>query len=375
MRSRRRQRPPREPWGSRALRRRARRAAARPRGRHPRRRPARTAAGSPPASAPARSTWCRSWARRPALRLAWEQSGLPLLVRSLAPDVVHSPHYTLPLVSTIGRRPRNVVTLHDATFFSDPELRVGVKARFFRGWTSVSVGWPTRSSLRARRPGTRSPPTPTLTARASPSCPRRRPRPLPPPTPAEVDELRQWLGLEADQPYVAFLGTSSRARTCPRSSGLRSGRPRDDVAPVLVLAGGKGLGRRCRAGRRGLAGDAESYGRDSSPTAWSRHCSAAPRSSRTPPTGRASASLCSRRWRAGQRSSPPTASPSPRSAATQFGMRAARTRGPRRRPGRPARRPGGASPARGGGAGSVGAVHLGRHRSRPSRGVRVGARP
>ena len=62
------------------------------------------------------------WAERPALRLAWEQSGLPLMVRSVAPDVVHSPHYTLPLVSTIGRRPKNVVTLHDATFFSDPEL-------------------------------------------------------------------------------------------------------------------------------------------------------------------------------------------------------------------------------------------------------------
>src|SRR4029453_6770052 len=64
------------------------------------------------------------WAERLALRLAWEQSGLPLMVRSVAPDVIHSPHYTLPLVSTIGRRPKNVVTLHDATFFSDPDLHL-----------------------------------------------------------------------------------------------------------------------------------------------------------------------------------------------------------------------------------------------------------
>ena len=63
--------------------------------------------------------------RRPASALAWEQTGLPWLVRTVRPDVLHSPHYTMPLVSAVRRQLRDVVTLHDATFFSDPHLHLG----------------------------------------------------------------------------------------------------------------------------------------------------------------------------------------------------------------------------------------------------------
>ena len=52
-------------------------------------------------------------AHRPA-RLAWEQTGLPLVAEQVEADVVHSPHYTMPLRS--GRPV--VVTIHDATFFT-----------------------------------------------------------------------------------------------------------------------------------------------------------------------------------------------------------------------------------------------------------------
>ena len=50
---------------------------------------------------------------RPA-RLAWEQTGLPLVAQSVGAEVIHSPHYTMPLHSNIPV----VVTVHDATFFS-----------------------------------------------------------------------------------------------------------------------------------------------------------------------------------------------------------------------------------------------------------------
>ena len=49
---------------------------------------------------------------------------------------MHSPHYTMPLAQPA--RP-SVVTLHDATFFTDPELHSSVKARFFRAWTRTSL--------------------------------------------------------------------------------------------------------------------------------------------------------------------------------------------------------------------------------------------
>jgi glycosyltransferase involved in cell wall biosynthesis len=182
------------------------------------------------------------WAKRPALRLAWEQSGLPLMVRSVDPDVVHSPHYTLPLASTIGRRPRNVVTFHDATFFSDPHLHLGVKARFFRGWTAVSGRL--ADALVAPSEATRD----EVARHTHTDASRIAVVPhgvdhdrFRPPTADEVVELRQWLGLASDQSYVAFLGTLEPRKNVAalvRAFG-RVGRTMAD-APVLVLAGGKG---------------------------------------------------------------------------------------------------------------------------------------
>ncbi|ADG75247.1 glycosyl transferase group 1 [Cellulomonas flavigena DSM 20109] len=72
--------------------------------------------------------------RRPA-RLVWEQVALPRLARGTRADVLHSPHYTMPLVPGVPV----VVTLHDATFFSHPELHSPVKRRFFRTATRHAV--------------------------------------------------------------------------------------------------------------------------------------------------------------------------------------------------------------------------------------------
>src|SRR4029077_2144195 len=69
------------------------------------------------------------------VRLAWEQVGLPRLIDRERPDVVHSPNYTRPLATS---RPV-VVTLHDATFFSQAERHQTVKRSFFRVWTRSSL--------------------------------------------------------------------------------------------------------------------------------------------------------------------------------------------------------------------------------------------
>ena len=63
---------------------------------------------------------------RPA-RMAWEQTGLPKLIRKVRPDVLHSPHYTSPQFPGVPV----VITLHDATFFSHPQAHSRLKQRFF----------------------------------------------------------------------------------------------------------------------------------------------------------------------------------------------------------------------------------------------------
>src|SRR6476646_3211981 len=47
-----------------------------------------------------------------ASRLLWEQVWLPRLLSQHLVDVLHSPHYTAPLLSSV----RSVVTFHDMTF-------------------------------------------------------------------------------------------------------------------------------------------------------------------------------------------------------------------------------------------------------------------
>ncbi len=182
------------------------------------------------------------WAESPAPRLAWEQTGLPHLVRRLAPDVLHSPHYTLPLLTSLGDAPKVVVTLHDATFFSDPELHRGVKARFFRGWTSVSSrradaliapSEATRSEV-ARHTGV----DPARITVVPHGVDHERFRP---PLSGEVGEVRRWLGLGVDESYVAFLGTLEPRKNVPAliRAYVEVCAGRTDP-PALVLAGGKG---------------------------------------------------------------------------------------------------------------------------------------
>ena len=66
-------------------------------------------------------------AHRPA-RLAWEQTGLPLVAQQVGAEVLHAPHYTMPLRA--GRPV--VVTIHDVTFFTQPDVHTSVKGPFFR---------------------------------------------------------------------------------------------------------------------------------------------------------------------------------------------------------------------------------------------------
>lgn len=169
--------------------------------------------------------------RRP-VRLAWEQAGLPVLARRLRADVLHCPHYTMPLAARLPV----VTTLHDATFFTHPDLHLPVKRQFFRAWTRLSLA-------RAARCVTPSAATREELVRVAGA---RRDRVdvahlgvdadrFHVPSPAERAAVREHLGV--DGPYVAFLGTLEPRKNVPALVRAWNALP---DAPALVLAGGKG---------------------------------------------------------------------------------------------------------------------------------------
>jgi glycosyltransferase involved in cell wall biosynthesis len=71
--------------------------------------------------------WILASDKSPALRLIWEQTVLPVLVRRARLDLLHSPHYTRPWSLPCT----SVVTFHDMTFFLYPEMHTRPKRLFF----------------------------------------------------------------------------------------------------------------------------------------------------------------------------------------------------------------------------------------------------
>jgi glycosyltransferase involved in cell wall biosynthesis len=69
-------------------------------------------------------------------RFLLEQIVVPLLLLKYKIDVVHSLHYSFPLVR-FGTK--QVVTLHDMTFFSMPEVHTFIKIRYFRFFIRAAV--------------------------------------------------------------------------------------------------------------------------------------------------------------------------------------------------------------------------------------------
>lgn len=189
-------------------------------------------------SAPlARVVAAPAWVGRRPARLLWEQAFLAGLASSVGADVLHSPHYTRPVLSRVP----SVVTVHDATFFSHPEVHGKIKGRFFRAATRRAVRSadaivvPSRATREevirfvAADPG--------LFHVAYHGVDHRTFRP---PTPSAVAEMRELVGL-GDQRYIAFLGTIEPRKNVPALvRAWVDACSEDPDPPALVLAGARG---------------------------------------------------------------------------------------------------------------------------------------
>ncbi len=169
------------------------------------------------------------------VRLAWEQVGLPRLLRRLPVDVHHAPHYTMP---ESARLPR-VVTIHDLTFFDHPEWHQRAKVSFFRRAIRVA----------ARHADALVCVSQATATRLAELCPPRSQVHVIPngvdlnrfhPAPLGDEAILDSLGVR--QPYVAFVGALE-----PRKDVPTLVRAFDRVAAThpdlsLVVAGSGGWG-------------------------------------------------------------------------------------------------------------------------------------
>ncbi|WP_311478110.1 glycosyltransferase [uncultured Gulosibacter sp.] len=173
-----------------------------------------------------------------AARFAWEQTGLLRLTGEVRAEVIHSPHYSFPR----GTPLRRVVTLHDATFFSDPDAHTALKRRFFTNWIRAAV----RADVWLITPS----------AATAGEIERYAGRPrramtvalhgvdrnvFHEPTAAEVAAFRDKYEL-GDRPYIAFLGTiepRKRVAQLIRAHRILQQRLGAD-APLLLISGQRG---------------------------------------------------------------------------------------------------------------------------------------
>jgi len=170
-------------------------------------------------------------------RLAWEQSGLPLVAQQVGAGVIHAPYYSIPLRPGVPC----AVTVHDLTFFTDPELHTGVTATFFKSAIRTAVRRATRIIVPSK--ATRDELVRVLGAdptRIDVAYHGVDHQLFHRPDESALKRVGDRLGLHG-KAYVAFLGTLEPRKNVP---ALIKGWAEAvaDIAdpPALVLAGGCG---------------------------------------------------------------------------------------------------------------------------------------
>ncbi len=170
-------------------------------------------------------------------RLAWEQTGLPMLAQHVSADLIHSPHYSVPLRA--GRPV--VVTIHDASFFTEPDHYATTKGTFYRSAIRTALRRAARTIVPSK--ATRDELVRLLDADATriDVAYHGVDRDLfHVPDTEEKLRVKARLGLPGTD-YIAFLGALEPRKNVPNliRGWMLAVRDREEP-PALVLAGGAG---------------------------------------------------------------------------------------------------------------------------------------
>jgi len=170
-------------------------------------------------------------------RLAWEQNGLPVLAQRVGADVLHMPYYSMPLRPGLP----TVVTIHDITFFTDPERYTPSSVRSLKSATTTAVRQATRLIVPSN--ATRDELVRMLAvdpAKIDVAYHGVDHQLFHRPSPEQVLHVTARLGLRG-KPYIAFLGSLTPRKNAPAVVDGWSKAVADlENPPALVLGGGGG---------------------------------------------------------------------------------------------------------------------------------------
>ena len=170
-------------------------------------------------------------------RLAWEQSGLPVVAEQVGADVIHMPNYSMPLRPGLP----TVVTIHDLSFFTDPERYTPFSAVSLKSVTKKAAREATRLIVPSN--ATRDELIRVLGidhGKIDVAYHGVDHRLFHRPDEVQVSRVTARLGLHG-RPYIAFLGSLTPRKNAPSLvSGWATAVADLPDPPALVLAGGGG---------------------------------------------------------------------------------------------------------------------------------------
>jgi glycosyltransferase involved in cell wall biosynthesis len=170
-------------------------------------------------------------------RLAWEQSGIPHVAEQVGADVIHMPNYSMPLHPGLP----TVVTIHDLSFFTDPDRYTPFSAVSLKSVTKTSAREATRLIVPSN--ATRDELVRVLgidPGKIDVAYHGVDHRLFHRPDEVQVSRVTARLGLHG-KPYVAYLGSLAPRKNAPALvTGWSTAVADLAEPPALVLAGGGG---------------------------------------------------------------------------------------------------------------------------------------
>lgn len=174
--------------------------------------------------------------RKLPFRFLLEQLFIPFLALRYGIDVVHSLHYSFPLLPMSAKK---VVTIHDMTMFLMPDMHLPSKVRYFQFFTGAAAR---RADALSFVSHSSQEDFLKFFPHPAPSCHivplGKGPQFRPDLDPQRIEEVVRKYGIT--QPYILFIGTIEPRKNLVRLTEAFSTLAQAHPSHVLVIAGMKG---------------------------------------------------------------------------------------------------------------------------------------